>query len=82
MGKVAIITGSSRGIGAATAIRLASDGYDICVNYLSNERAAQDVVDMAKSFGVQAISVKADMSSETEVKRLFESVSKKLNGEN
>ena len=78
MRKVAIITGSSKGIGAATAIRLASDGYDVCVNYLSNENAADEVALIAKSYGVNAISVKADISSETDVKQLFEKVGREL----
>ena len=78
MRKVAIITGSSKGIGAATAIRLASDGYDVCVNYLSNESAANDVTRIAKSHGVNAISVQADISSETDVKQLFEKVDQEL----
>lgn len=78
MRKVAIITGSSKGIGAATAIRLASDGYDVCVNYLSNENAADEVAHIAKSYGVNAISVKADISSETDVKQLFEKVGQAL----
>ncbi len=78
MKKVAVITGSSRGIGAATAIRLASDGYDVCVNYLSNEKAASEVVEIAKSHGVKAISIKADVSSESQVKYLFERVDKEL----
>jgi NAD(P)-dependent dehydrogenase (short-subunit alcohol dehydrogenase family) len=78
MKKVAVITGSSRGIGAATAIRLASDGYDVCVNYLSNEKAASEVVEIVKSHGVKAISIKADVSSESQVKYLFERVDKEL----
>ncbi len=78
MGKIAVITGSSRGIGAATAVRLASDGYDICVNYLSNDKAAFEVVEIAKSHGVKSISIKADISSESQVKYLFEQVDKEL----
>ena len=47
--KIAIITGSNRGIGAATAIRLTINGYDVCVNYLQNEMAANKEAEMARS---------------------------------
>ncbi len=78
MNKIAIITGSSRGIGAATAVRLAQDGYDVCVNYYSNNHAADEIVALAKSYGVKAISVKADISKEDDVKTLFRTVDKQL----
>jgi len=57
---------------------LASDGYDVCVNYLSNEKAANEVVRIAKACGANAISVKADVSSESEVKQLFKKAGQEL----
>jgi 3-oxoacyl-[acyl-carrier protein] reductase len=65
-GKVAIITGSSRSIGAAVAKRLAGDGANVVINYISNAEAAEEVVAAvnAKSDGfARAVAVKADMSS-------------------
>ncbi len=73
---IAIITGASRGIGAATAILAAERGYRVCVNYLNNQSAAEDVVHKINSRGGQAFAVGADVSSEAGVMNLFESVDK------
>ena len=78
MQKVAVITGASRGIGAATALRLASDGFDICVNYVSSHTAALEIVKQVKLLGVRAICVQADTSSEHEVIELFNRVDTEL----
>ena len=74
MNKTALITGSSRGIGAATGLRLASEGYDICINYVKNDMAARDVADKIRSQGRKVITVKADVSKEDDVKDLFEAI--------
>jgi NAD(P)-dependent dehydrogenase (short-subunit alcohol dehydrogenase family) len=78
MNKVIIITGGSRGIGAATARLAAARGYAVCVNYLKNRIAANAVVDYIKSNGGQAIAVAADVSSETDVIRLFKTADAQL----
>ncbi|MFC2078270.1 SDR family NAD(P)-dependent oxidoreductase, partial [Candidatus Bipolaricaulota bacterium] len=56
----AIVTGSSRGIGAAIAVRLARAGYGVCVNYLRNEERAREVVDRIEAGGGRAMAVQAD----------------------
>ena len=78
MKKILIITGASRGIGAATAYLAAERGYAICVNYLHNRKAAQKVVDDIKQLGGTAIALAADVASEIDVVNLFKAVDKQL----
>jgi NAD(P)-dependent dehydrogenase (short-subunit alcohol dehydrogenase family) len=78
MNKVAIITGGSRGIGAATAKLAGERGYSVCVNYRNDSEAADRVVSIIKSAGGRAIAVQADVSIETEVMRLFDIVDAQL----
>ncbi len=78
MNRVMLITGSSRGIGAATARLAAERGYAVCVNYLSNQPAAQAVVAEITAKGGTAIAVRADVSQEEEVAGLFVAVDTQL----
>ncbi len=78
LSKVLVVTGGSRGIGAATA-RLAADrGYAVCVNYRRNREAADDVVRSIESAGGQAVAVGADVSVEADVVRLFDAAQARL----
>lgn len=78
MNKIIVITGGSRGIGAATAKLAAERGYAVCVNYLQNRTAADAVVNAIKSAGGKAIAVAADVASEPDVIRLFKTVDTEL----
>jgi NAD(P)-dependent dehydrogenase (short-subunit alcohol dehydrogenase family) len=78
MSKVMIVTGGSRGIGAATAVLAAQRGYAVCVNYVSNRAAADSVVATIEKAGGKAIAVGADVASESDVMRLFETVDRTL----
>ena len=78
MSKVAIVTGASRGIGRVVALKLAGNGYDVCVNYHSNERAALDVVAKIEALGQRAIAVQADVAIEADIVRMFEIVDGRL----
>ncbi|BBO29326.1 oxidoreductase [Alteromonas sp. I4] len=76
--KVAIITGSGRGIGAATAKLFATNGYIVCVNYKSNASAANAVAEEIQASGGTCIAVQADVSQEDDVTRLFDTVDHQL----
>jgi NAD(P)-dependent dehydrogenase (short-subunit alcohol dehydrogenase family) len=78
MNKVILITGASRGIGAATARLAGARGYAVCVNYLKNRAAADAVVADITAKGGRAIAVAADVSQEPEVLGLFETVDREM----
>lgn len=78
MKKVALITGSSRGIGRAEAITLARDGYAVCVNCVERKDKAQELVDMLRSNGCETMWYKADVSDSTAVKQMVAAIEEKL----
>ena len=78
MKKILLITGASRGIGAATARLAAQRGYAVCIGYVGNREAAGSVTDDILHAGGEAVAVKADVSSESDVVRLFDTAAKTL----
>ena len=77
-GKVAVVTGASRGIGRAIALRLARDGSMVCVNYQSNAEAASAVVGEIESAGGEAFALPADVGSVDQLGRFFEALDAEL----
>ena len=75
-GRVAIVTGGSRGIGRATVLRLAEAGANVVVNYLSNKQAAEEGVEKAREFGVEALALRADVSDVGEAAALVDATVK------
>lgn len=78
MESVLLVTGGSRGIGAATALLAASKGYAVAVNYSANSLAADEVVRQIRAAGGTAITVQADVADEAQVLAMFEKVDAKL----
>lgn len=78
MSKVMIITGASRGIGAATARMAAAEGYDVAVNYVGNLEAAKGVAEEVRVAGQRAIVHQADVSDEAAVIALFDATAAEL----
>jgi len=72
--KVMLITGASRGIGRATALLAAANHAKIIVNYRSSDRTAEDLVDLIRQDGGDAIAIQADVSNENDVKRMFRTI--------
>lgn len=75
---IVLITGASKGIGAETAKLFAKNGYDVCINYLSDEEGANTVVKACKDFGTQAMAVKANIARADEVSEMFLTCDKEL----
>lgn len=73
-----IVTGGSRGIGSSIARLAAADGWDVCLSYLSNEAAAQEVVQDCRKHGTRALAVRADVSVESDVVALFDQAENEL----
>jgi NAD(P)-dependent dehydrogenase (short-subunit alcohol dehydrogenase family) len=78
MSKIVLITGASRGIGAATALLAAKSGWDIAVNYTSDETAAQRVAQQVRAFGQRSVVVQANVGNENDVLRMFETIDQEL----
>ncbi len=73
-GKVAVVTGGSRDIGRAIALKLAKEGAKVCINYCHDESKAAETLEMIREAGGTAIAVKADVTKEQEVKAMFKAV--------
>lgn len=78
--KVALVTGSSRGVGKAIAIGYAKEGAKVVVNYTSNENAAKEVVESIKQLGASAIAVKADVAKKAEAESLVKAAVDQFGG--
>jgi NAD(P)-dependent dehydrogenase (short-subunit alcohol dehydrogenase family) len=76
--QVTVVTGGSRGIGAAVAERLAREGHRVAVGYVRDEEAAEAVMASVRAAGSEAVAVRVDVSVETDVERLFDTARERL----
>lgn len=77
-GKVALVTGASRGIGAGIALELGSRGASVVVNYVKTKSSADEIVQQIEKYGSKAVAIQADVSKVSEITRLFEEAKKRL----
>ncbi len=79
-GKIALVTGSGRGIGRAIALRLAQDGADVAVNYVRNQAPAEEVVAQIEAMGRRAFAVRANVGKTEEIDKLFDALQERFGG--
>lgn len=80
MKKCVLVTGSSNGIGKETARAFAKDGYNVAVNYLNDEKSANELCREIETYGVKAFCYKADVSDKAQVENMFSRIAKDLGG--
>ena len=79
-GKIALVTGGTKGIGRAIALRLASEGCDVAVNYLRNRENARAIQEELEAHGVRAVAIRGNVGNDEHVNRIFSEVESKLGG--
>ena len=77
-GKIVLVTGGSRGIGRAVALRLAEAGADVAINYLRNRKAAAETIEMLESKGVKAIAIKTNVGKAEHIKFMVDEIKKEF----